>query len=68
MDDKQRICLVETRTKGQEPDTPIQLIRYQLGNHLASVNMELDEEAQIITYEEYSPYGSTLLPGRADLH
>jgi RHS repeat-associated protein len=60
MDDQQRICLVETRIKGEEPDIPIQLIRYQLGNHLGSVIFELDEEAQIITYEEYSPYGSTL--------
>ena len=38
---------------------PRQLIRYQFGNHLGSASLELDEQAQIISYEEYSPYGST---------
>jgi RHS repeat-associated protein len=38
---------------------PAQRIRYQLGNHLGSVSLELDGEGQIISYEEYTPYGST---------
>jgi RHS repeat-associated protein len=59
MDDKQRIALVETRTQGNEPDVPQQLIRYQLGNHLGSASLELDDHAQIISYEEFYPYGST---------
>ena len=61
MDDKQRIALVETRTldtAGNDP-APRQLIRYQFGNHLGSASLELDEQAQIISYEEYAPYGST---------
>jgi len=58
MDDKQRIALVETRTQGSDP-APTQLIRYQLGNHLGSASLELDDQAQIISYEEYYPYGST---------
>src|SRR5205823_2920888 len=60
MDDKQRIALVETRTQdtGNDPAPP-QLIRYQFGNHLGSASMELDQQAQIISYEEYTPYGST---------
>jgi RHS repeat-associated protein len=58
MDDKQRIALVETRTKGIDPG-PEQLIRYQFGNHLGSASLELDEQAQIISYEEYAPYGSS---------
>lgn len=33
--------------------------RYQLGNNLGSVAMELDEQAQLISYEEYFPYGGT---------
>src|SRR5262249_29128689 len=33
--------------------------RYQFGNHLGSAGLELDNQAQIISYEEYSPYGST---------
>ena len=62
MDDKQRIALVETRTidnTGGNDPTPQQLIRYQLSNHLRSASVELDEQAQIISYEEYYPYGST---------
>ncbi len=58
MDDQQRIALVETRTQGTDPAPP-QLIRYQFGNHLGSASLELDDQAQIISYEEYSPYGST---------
>ena len=54
MDDKQRIAVVETRTT-----TPEQLIRYQFGNHLGSPSLELDHQAQIISYEEYAPYGSS---------
>jgi len=57
-DDKQRIALVETRTQGSDP-APAQLIRYQCGNHLGSASLELDDQAQIISYEEYYPYGST---------
>jgi RHS repeat-associated protein len=61
MDDKQRIVLVETRTIDTAGDDPeIQtLIRYQLGNHLGSASLELDDRGKIISYEEYTPYGST---------
>ena len=54
MDDKQRIALVETRT-----DVPEQIVRYQLGNHLGSASLELDAAGQLISYEEYHPYGTT---------
>lgn len=58
MDDRQRIALVETRTQGDD-GSPVQLIRYQFGNHLGSASLELDDAGQIISYEEYTPYGST---------
>jgi RHS repeat-associated protein len=58
MDDKQRVALVETLTKGKD-GSPQQLIRYQFGNHLGSASLELDEIAAIVSYEEYYPYGST---------
>jgi len=58
MDDKQRIALVETRTQGNDPSLP-QLIRFQYSNHLGSACLELDSQAQIISYEEYYPFGST---------
>src|SRR5262249_56839506 len=61
MDDTQRIALVDMRTLDTAGDdqAPRQLIRYQFGNHLGSSSLELDEQAQIISYEEYAPYGST---------
>ena len=46
------------RHAGNDP-APQQLIRYQFGNHLGSASLELDDQAQIISYEEYTPYGST---------
>jgi RHS repeat-associated protein len=57
-DDKQRIALVETRTEGNDP-APERLIRYQFGNHLGSATLEMDHHARIISFEEYTPYGST---------
>src|SRR5262249_38129813 len=38
---------------------PSTLTRYQFDNHLGSASLELDYQAQIISYEEYYPYGST---------
>ncbi|WP_424095129.1 toxin TcdB middle/C-terminal domain-containing protein [Moorena producens] len=34
-------------------------LRYQLDNHLGSVALEVDDDAQMISYEEYFPYGGT---------
>jgi RHS repeat-associated protein len=60
-DDKQRIALVETRRldTATNDQAPQQLVRYHFGNHLGSASLELDEFAQIISSEEYSPYGSS---------
>jgi RHS repeat-associated protein len=57
-DDHQRIVLVETRTQGSD-GSPVQLQRFQLGSHLGSASLELDEQGQVISFEEYTPYGST---------
>ena len=35
------------------------LKRYQYGNNLGSVGLELDDTAAIISYEEYYPFGGT---------
>jgi RHS repeat-associated protein len=58
MDDKQRIALVETKTQGKD-DSQIQLIRYQLSNHLGSASLELDNRGNVISYEEYFSYGGS---------
>ena len=57
-DDKQRLALVETRTVGTDPG-PSELIRFQLADHQDSSVLELDEGGQVISYEEYHPYGTT---------
>jgi RHS repeat-associated protein len=61
LDDKRRLALVETKTisESQCVDKPAPRIRMQFDNHLGSAALELDDEASIITYEEYYPYGST---------
>lgn len=61
MDNKQRIAMVETEIPDPQSPTPNSqsLIRYQFSNHLGSASLELDETGEIISYEEYYPYGST---------
>jgi RHS repeat-associated protein len=60
MDDKQQIALVETKTvTNPDDESPAQLIRFQFGNHLGSASLELDDKGNVISYEEYYPYGST---------
>jgi RHS repeat-associated protein len=52
------VALVETRTSGTDKAAQ-QQVRYQHGNHLDSAALELDDTAQIISYEEYFPFGAT---------
>jgi RHS repeat-associated protein len=59
VDDHQQLALVETRVAGAEPGVPARVVRHQFGNHLGSASLELDDQAQIVSYEEYTPYGST---------
>ncbi len=60
-DDKKRIALVETKTIENESsiEHPVSSIRYQYDNHLGSACLELDASANIISYEEYHPFGTT---------
>lgn len=62
MDDQQRVALVETRTRGNDI-APVEQIRFQLGNHLGSASVELDRFANVISYEEYYPFGNTSYQG-----
>jgi RHS repeat-associated protein len=57
----QRIAMVETKTiEGGAPiATPVPKHRFQLGNHLGSAMLEVDETGLIISYEEYLPYGNS---------
>ena len=57
-DDTGRIAMLESRTTGTDA-APATLQRYIYSNHLQSAGLELDENANIISYEEYHPYGTT---------
>ena len=52
------VALIETRTIGTDP-APAQQCRYQFGNHLGSAELELGDQGDIISYEEYFPFGAT---------
>ncbi|UQA61432.1 SpvB/TcaC N-terminal domain-containing protein [Polyangium aurulentum] len=61
MDGAQRIALAETKTvDASVPNLVVSSrVRYQLGNHLGSAALELDETGLVISYEEYHPFGTT---------
>jgi RHS repeat-associated protein len=52
-DDEKTFVRIETKT-GESP-----VIRYQYDNHLGSACLELDIDGEIISYEEYHPFGTT---------
>lgn len=53
-------------TRREVDSTGTRSLRYQLANHLGSVSMEVDDQASIISYEEYFPYGGTaIIAGRS---
>jgi RHS repeat-associated protein len=58
MEEKSKIAAVESRTQGDDGSLA-QLIRYQFVNHLGTSQLELDDQAHIISYEEYFPFGAT---------
>jgi RHS repeat-associated protein len=55
MEGSWRIALIE---KSMLPGG-LPLIRYQLANHQGSPVIELDGAGQVLSYEEYHPYGTT---------
>lgn len=65
LDQSHRFVMIETVLKNEMPaPSPSErvgerLSRYQLHNHLGSAALELDATAQVISYEEYRPYGTT---------
>jgi RHS repeat-associated protein len=55
------IAQVDTKTVDNTlvVPNPTPLIRYQYSDHLGSATMETNENGQLISYEEYHPYGTT---------
>jgi RHS repeat-associated protein len=65
--DDQRALIVEDVLSTNNPRlTPGILFRYQYGNHLGSVSLEMTggNDPQVISYEEYHPYGTTAYQAR----
>ena len=60
-DDTGRIAMVETKTVdgGSSVATPVMKSRFQYGNHLGSVALEVDDAGAVISYEEYHPFGTS---------
>jgi RHS repeat-associated protein len=63
-DNTGRIAQVNTKLLDEDdadPANPLDtnLIRYQYTNHLGSATMETDELGNVISYEEYHPYGTS---------
>lgn len=54
---KDRVAMVETDVTPGAGSAPVR--RYQLSDPLGSVSIELNEQANPISVEEYSPFGST---------
>ncbi len=67
LDDTNRIALIEEVKDTRSSATVLNSrVRYQLSNHLGSAVLELDDtqDARIISYEEYYPYGGTAYMAR----
>lgn len=57
-DDTTRVALIDTPITTSNSE--VQVVRYQFTDHLGTASLELDElDANVITYEEYFPFGST---------
>lgn len=54
-------CLIETKTvaNGAVVVNPTSHLRYQHTNHLGTATLELTGAAEVISYEEYHPYGTS---------
>ncbi len=65
MDDRRRSAMVDTltRDKGRDVAAPVSLVRHRMDNHLGSACVEVDENDDVVSYEEYYPFGGTSYQG-----
>jgi RHS repeat-associated protein len=61
MDGHKRIAMLQTVTVDRNGSTsvPSVFMRFQLSNHLNSSSAELDENAKVVSYEEFHPFGTS---------
>ena len=50
---------VKTVNGGSPIENPITISRYQYGDQLDSAKLELNQSAEVLSYEEYHPFGTT---------
>ena len=63
-DGERRVAQYDRHTLGT--DAPAVIRRFQFDNQVGSVALEVDEQARVISYEEFHPYGTTAyLAGRS---
>ena len=53
------VSLIDTPTIDNISSGEHQTLRYQYSNHLGSATLELADDGDVISYEEYYPYGTT---------
>lgn len=58
LEENHRFVMIESRNDVDD-GTEKKLVRYQLHKHLGSAALELDARGEVISYEEYHPYGTT---------
>ncbi|MEL6942330.1 MAG: RHS repeat-associated core domain-containing protein, partial [Bacteroidota bacterium] len=58
MDDTRRIAMIDSRNDIND-ESDKRTVRFQLSNHLGSASLELNNGGELISYEEYHPYGTT---------
>lgn len=70
MDDSACVCVVHHWTRDprrrEAEEEGARRFRYQLTNNIGSVAMEVDAQAQLISYEEFYPYGGTAFTAGAN--
>ncbi|MGC4065050.1 MAG: RHS repeat-associated core domain-containing protein [Polyangiaceae bacterium] len=60
MDDQRRVAMVENTIVDTVEHVPAgRRWRFQLDNHLGTATLEVDHEGNVISYEEYHPYGTS---------
>ncbi|MFN0252801.1 MAG: SpvB/TcaC N-terminal domain-containing protein [Kofleriaceae bacterium] len=59
----ERILIIDETLAARDVGTDA-LYRYQYGNHVGSIGVELDASGEIVSYEEYHPFGTSALQAR----
>jgi RHS repeat-associated protein len=57
-DGKSVLARVQSRNEVDDGSSAL-LLRHQLANHIRSTTLELDGAGRVLSYEEYTPFGST---------